>query len=88
MANGHTPRRVVNLRVADLYGIAPGYLLRERGEGDDAWNQVAEAVYASMPIHDGRLFPSTASVKFTDGTERIFNADDHIEIVQPAAGGD
>jgi hypothetical protein len=32
----------------------PGYLLRERGEGDEAWRQVAEPVYASMPVHDGQ----------------------------------
>jgi hypothetical protein len=81
------PRRVIALRAAELYGRPVGYLLRERGEAGDAWKQVAEPVYASMPVHDGRQFPSTASVKFTDGTERIFNADDHIEIMQPAAGG-
>jgi hypothetical protein len=87
MPDKPAPRRVTQLRAAELYGIPPGYLLRERGEGDEAWKQVAEPVYASMPVHDGQLFPSTASVKFTDGTERIFNADDHIEIMQPAAGG-
>ncbi len=72
--------RVRRTRAADLAGRDPGYLLREQGESDEAWRQVATQVICALRPHEGTFLPEICTVKFTDGTERVFNPDDRVEI--------
>jgi hypothetical protein len=72
--------RVLQLRAVDLTNRLPGYLLREHGEGDDAWKRVTSRVVSELSPHEGGFLPEVCTVKFADGTERYFNPDDQVEI--------
>jgi hypothetical protein len=68
------------MRAVDLTNRLPGYLLRECGEGDDAWKRVKTRVVSELAPYEGGFLPELCTVKFTDGTERYFNPDDKVEI--------
>ncbi|WP_292989581.1 hypothetical protein [Mycobacterium sp.] len=72
--------RVLQLRAVDLTNRLPGYLLREQGEGDNAWKRVKTRVVSELAPHDGTFLPEVCTVQFTDGTERYFNPSDQVEI--------
>ena len=74
------PSRVRRVWALHLAGLDPGYLLREVGEGDDAWKRVKEPVICQLVPHEGTFLPEVCTVKFTDDTERYFNPRDWIEI--------
>jgi hypothetical protein len=76
-----SPGRVSRLRAGDLAGFDPtavGYLFREHGDSDDAWKLVE-----TRPIWLLTFLPEVVTVKFADGTERIFNPLDQVEICPP-----
>jgi len=68
------------MRAVDLTNRAPGYLFREKGEGDAAWKRVKIRVVCELSPYEGSLLPEVCTVTFTDGTERYFNPDDEVEI--------
>lgn len=66
-------------RARDLAGREPGYLLREHGESNEAWRRVATPVICALRPQDGTFMPEICTVRFTDGTTRVFNPDDQVE---------
>jgi hypothetical protein len=68
------------MRAVDLTNRLPGYLVREYGEGDDAWKRVKSRVICELPPYEDTFLPQVCTVKFTDGSERYFNPDDQVEI--------
>ncbi|MEM6110692.1 hypothetical protein AAHS21_31420 [Mycobacterium sp. 050272] len=69
------------MRADDLGDIEPGYFLRAAGESDADWNQVHTRVIRQlMPAPAGMKGVESVPVKFIDGTERVFNPGDEVEI--------
>jgi hypothetical protein len=85
--SGMSPSRVSRRRAGDLAGFDPpavvGYLFREHGDSDDAWKLVKTRPIWSLRPHDGTFLPEVVTVKFADGTERLFNPEDQVEICPP-----
>lgn len=77
---GVIPENVRNATAAELYQIPAGFLLREWGQGDDAWVEVARAEQGTLPVHEGVIMPGTVTVTLVGGDVRVFNPRDHVEV--------
>jgi hypothetical protein len=80
MSGQPKPENVRNVTAAELYQLPAGFLLREWGQGDDAWVEVAEAGQGVLPVHDGKIMPGTVTVTLVNGDVRLFNTEDHVEV--------
>jgi hypothetical protein len=71
------------MRAVDLTAVIPtvaGYRLREYGDADDAWKLVTARVFCGQRRGQGGFVSELVTVTFADGTQRLFQPDDQVEI--------
>lgn len=78
---------VHNTTAGGLYQLATPFLMREWGQGDDDWVEVAHAGPGKLRPQDGALMPNMVTVTLADGDTRFFNFDDHFEVGMKPEGG-
>jgi hypothetical protein len=84
-----TAPRTWQLKVSDLAGASPPYLFKGLDDDDSAWNLVRERPIGRLvpsPDKDGFL-PEEVTVRFADGTVRVFNPADQVMIGPTIAQG-
>ncbi len=71
------------MRAVDLTAVPPsavGYGFRKYGAPDDAWKLVTTRVFCGYRRGDDGRVSELVTVRFADGTQRLFNPEDEVEI--------